>query len=269
MLIAMTFGLISRADSAYRPDPNSAIDGFCKARVYFGQSATMIYRWSLTMACIDRYASSSANVSVRGFAKPYIAYRVVLSIAIIWIILPVHNLIFHKINGGLCIWSLAAVAMYNSIFTIILGGIIPPLIMITSIVLIRNNLKDKRERRCQNNGQSTEKEADRIVRVRDRQTLLMLFIQTTFYISLTLPWTTFLVYSAFTSNLNNKSSNRIAIESFAQYLTETLAYSYSTLSFYLYTLTSPTFRQQLINLIYDVLKCKIRCFGRSNRVQPN
>ncbi len=265
----MCFGLISRAYSAYHPDPNNTIDEFCKARVYFGQSATMAYRWSLTMACIDRYVSSSDNVRLRGFANPYIAYRVVLIIAIIWIILPVHNLIFHTINGGLCIWSSSTVAIYNSIFTITLGGIIPPSIMIICAMLIRNNLKHKRERR-QNIVQSiTESQADRIVRARDRQTLVMLFIQITCYIILTLPWTIFLVYSAFTFNLSNKASNRIAIDAFIQYLTETLAYTYSTLSFYLYTLASHTFRQKIIKTISSVLTYKIPCCGRPQRIQPS
>lgn len=179
MLIVMSFGLISRAYSAYYPDPNNTIDGFCKARVYFGQSGTMIYRWALTMACIDRYVSSSGNVRVRGFASPYIAYRVILIIAIIWIIVPVHNLIFHTIHEGLCIWSPATVAIYNSILTITFGGIIPPLTMIICAVLIRNNLKHKRERRQNIVGSITESRVDRMARARDRQTLAMLFIQTT------------------------------------------------------------------------------------------
>ncbi|UJR19502.1 hypothetical protein I4U23_022631 [Adineta vaga] len=242
MLIAMSFGLISRAHSAYHPDPNNIYE-FCKARVYFGQSATMTYRWCLAMACIDRYASSSVNVRAREFSRLYIAYRVLLIIAIIWIILPVHNLIFHTIDGGLCVWSPVTVAI--------------------------NNLKYKRKRRQNNCNAVSETAADRIVRVRDRQTLIMLFIQTIFYIILTIPWTTFLVYSAFTSNLNNKTSDRKSIESFAQYLTETLAYTYSTLSFYLYTLTSPTFRRELIKTIYSVSKCEIPWYDRHQRIEPN
>jgi hypothetical protein len=266
MIIAMSFGLLPDAISADHPNPINTIYVFCKTRFYFSQSGTMIYRWTLTMACIDRYASSSANAYVREFPKPRIAYRVLLIIVIIWIILPVHNLIFRVTNAGVCTWSPAAFAIYNSIFTITLGGIIPPLIMITCAVLIVHNLKLKRERRRNNAQPVNAHTADRIVRARDRQILIMLFIENTFYIILTVPYTTFLVYSAFTSYLPNKTSDRIAIETFMQYLTETLAFTYSTLSFYLYTLASRTFRQKLIQNIYSIFKCNNRCCNRHQRV---
>jgi bacteriorhodopsin len=136
----------------------------------------MMYRWTLTMACIDRYASSSANAYVREFPKPRIAYRVILIIVIIWIILPVHNFIFRVTNAGVCTWSPAGSAIYNSIFTITFGGIIPPLIMITCAVLIMRNLKHKRERRRNNTQSINAHTADRIVRARDRQILKTLFI---------------------------------------------------------------------------------------------
>ncbi len=269
MLIAMSFGLVPDAIAADHPNPINTIDAFCKTRFYFSQTGTMIYRWMLTVACIDRYASSSANAYVRRFHKPRIAYRVVLIIVIIWIILPVHNVIFRVTDAGVCTWSPAASAIYNSIFTITLGGIIPPLIMITCAVLIMHNLKHKRERR-RNNAQPIDAHtADRIVRARDRQILLMLFIENTFYIILTLPYTTFLVYSAFTFYLRKKTSDRIAIDAFIQYVTETLAFTYSTLSFYLYTLASHTFREKLIQNIYAILKCNNRCCNRHQRVGPN
>jgi hypothetical protein len=269
MLIAMSFGLVPDVIAADHPNPINTIEAFCKTRFYFSQSGTMIYRWTLTMACIDRYASSSANAYIRGFSRSRIAYRIVLIIVIIWIILPVHNLIFRLTNAGVCTWSPAASGIYNSIFTITLGGIIPPLIMITCAVLIMRNLKHKRGLRRTNTQTINAHEADRIVRARDRQILLMLFIENTVYIILTLPYTTFLVYSAFTSSLPNKTSDRIAIDAFMQYLTETLAFTYSTLPFYLYTLASHTFRQKLIQNIYSVLKCNNRCCNRHQRVGPN
>ena len=269
MLIAMSFGLGPDVISADHPNPINTIYAFCKTRFYFSQSGTMMYRWMLTMACIDRYASSSANAYVRGFSSSSIAFRVVLIIVIIWIILPIHNLIFRVTNAGVCTWSPATAGIYNSIFTITLGGIIPPLIMITCAVFIMRNLKHKRERR-QNNAQAINAgAADRIVRACDRQILLMLFVETTVYIILTLPYTVFLVYSAFTSSLPNKTSDRIAIDAFMQYLTETLAFTYSTLSFYLYTIASHTFRQKLIQNIYSILRCHNRWCNRHQRVGPN
>lgn len=196
MLIAMSFGLVPDVIAADHPNPINTINAFCKTRFYFSQSGTMMYRWMHNMACIDRYTSSSANVYVREFPKTRIAYRIVLSIVIIWIILPVHNLIFRVTDAGVCTWSPAAFAIYNSIFTITLGGIIPPLIMITCAVLIMHNLKHKRECRRNNTQSINVDTTSRLVRARDRQILRMLLIEKTFYIILTLPYTTFFVYSA-------------------------------------------------------------------------
>ncbi|CAF4265070.1 unnamed protein product, partial [Adineta steineri] len=118
MLVAMNFGLISRIISAYQPDPQTVINAFCKARTYFGQSSVMSYRWMLTMACIDRYTSSTANARIRSFANPRIACRVIFIIVIIWIIVPWHNWIFLNINGTACVWTSASVATYNSALVI-------------------------------------------------------------------------------------------------------------------------------------------------------
>ncbi|CAF4424794.1 unnamed protein product, partial [Adineta steineri] len=42
-------------------DPVTTIIAFCKIRYYVIQSTSMMYRWSLTAACFDRYALSSSN----------------------------------------------------------------------------------------------------------------------------------------------------------------------------------------------------------------
>ncbi|CAF4352852.1 unnamed protein product, partial [Adineta steineri] len=191
MLVAMNFGLVSRIISAYQPDPQTVINAFCKARTYFGQSSVMSYRWMLTMACIDRYTSSTANARIRKFANPRIACRVIFIIVVVWIIVPFHNWIFLNINGTACIWSSSAVATYNSALVVICGFIIPATVMITCAVLINNNLRHKRKRRRNNVSTSAASEANRLLRARDRQTLLMLYVEVSCYIIFTSPWAIF------------------------------------------------------------------------------
>jgi hypothetical protein len=270
MLVAMTFGLIPRIMSAYQPDPMDTINAFCKARNYLGQFGSMSYRWMLTMACIDRYTSSTANARIRKFANPGVASRVVLIIAIVWTILPVHHLISRVIVGSACIWSPSVVATYNSVLVVIFGFTIPVIMMITSAVLIRNNLKYKRTVRFRSNVTPiSDNPAGRLARARDRQTLLMLFVEIAFYIIFTLPWATFTVYYVFTLSVKEKTSDRIAMEEFLLFLTETVVYIYSTLSFYVYTLASHTFRQELVKVISIVVRCDNRCYGRVRRITPN
>ncbi|CAF1359246.1 unnamed protein product [Adineta steineri] len=255
--------------SAYQPDPMDTIYEFCKARNYFGQSSTMIYRWLLTMACIDRYTSSTANARIRRFADPHIASCVVLIIAIIWMILPLHNWIFRIIDGSGCTWSPSLVATYNSALVVIFGFTAPTTVMITCAVLINNNLRHKRNRRQNIVSPIGENQANRLVRARDRQTLVMLYVEIIFYIIFTLPWTIFTVYYVLTVSVTNKTNDQIAIEGFLQFLTETLVYLYPTLSFYLYTLASHTFRQELVKIISAIIITNNQCYDRIRRIVPN
>ncbi|CAF1254696.1 unnamed protein product [Adineta steineri] len=122
--------------------------------------------------------------------------------------------------------------------TIILGNLTPPLIMRTS---------------PKNNQSQIEDESVRILQARDYQAIAMLFIQVIFYITSTLPWIVFTVYSAFTLNVYNKSNDRQVIEGFLGYISEMILNIFPMMSFYLYTLTSKMFRQQFIKTDVGVI----------------
>jgi hypothetical protein len=107
-------------------DPLSTILAFCKMRYYVIQSSSMMYRWSISAVCFDRYAVSSSSARLRNFARIPITRRVIAVIVCLWLVLPVHILIFHSIRGVACgpTYSIAT-ALYHSIFTTIMGCIIP------------------------------------------------------------------------------------------------------------------------------------------------
>ncbi|CAF1193915.1 unnamed protein product [Adineta ricciae] len=262
MLVAMCFGLVPSIYSVDHPNPANTINAICQLRNYFGQCGTMTYRWSLIMACLDRYASSSYSVRLRAFAKSHIAVRVSLTIASIWIIVPIHNFIYLNIIDGQCIWFPAGSAIYNSMMIVVAGGLVPITTMITCGILIRNNLKHKREIR-RSKVQSMKENA------RDRQTLIMLVIQIICYMILTLPCVLNVIYSAFTFYVANKTNDRIAIDSFLEFMSEALAYTYSTSSFYLYTLSSPSFREHFIKITYSIFKRLNQYHTRFHRIAPS
>lgn len=188
---------------------------------------------------------------------------------IIWFIIPVHNLIFVDIRGALYGIPLIAALIYHSIFKIILGGLLPPLIMIISAILIRYNLVLKQEQRQPNiNTTETVKQTFVLVNRRDHQALIMLFVQVFFYILSSTPWLIYLMFNSVTRDVTNKSIDHLAIESFMGYLTELIVYMYPTLSFYIYTLTSRTFRRQLIKTIHSIITYANRYGNHLRRVQP-
>ncbi len=270
MIGTLCFGVIPFAYAAYHPNPINTITVVCKIFPYAAQCFTLMYRWLMTMACIDRYMLSSKSNQLRAFANPRIAYRIVLINVIVWFVLPVHNLIFLEIRGSFCGFPLVPAIIYHSIFTTIFGGILPPLIMIICAVLIRYNLASKQERRQRNIPLQTNLQTAGSLNAHDHQVLIMLFVQVFFYILSTTPWTICLLYTAFTRQITNKSMNRLLIESFIGYLTLVATFIYPTISFYIYTLTSKTFRHQLIKTMYSIFTCKNRsCCTCPRRIKPN
>jgi len=238
--------------AGYYPNPQNKNPLFCKLRGYLGQSFQMMYRWLMTIACIDRYMISSTNVYLREFASSRSAYSIVIKIVILCIILPLHNLIFLNLRKGWCLYSTANYALYHSLFTFILVGFLPIMIMILCTYLIHSNLRLKRIRRQRHCHYQENDLTNRLVISRDNQVLLMLFIQVIFYIISTIPWMIVLLYAPYTYNIKNKSIDRFMIEVFIGYLTELNVYLYPTLSFYIYTLTSETFRRELFSIVYTL-----------------
>ncbi|CAF1384339.1 unnamed protein product [Adineta steineri] len=272
MITTLILGFGPHAYSVNHPNPVHTISSFCKIRSYVAQSFMMIHRWLMAMACIDRYMVSSINVKLREFANPNVAYRIIIIIMIIFIILPLHNLFFLDIKNGMCVNSIVAFTIYHSLFTIIFGGFLPLLIMITFVILIRHNLATKQQRR-QRDMYKIKGSTVRLLNSRDYQALMMLFVQVIFYILSTIPWMIFLIYAPFGRRIHNKSNNRIAIEKFFRYITEILVYTYPTLSFYINIFTSQTFRDVLVNILCSLLTSRERFWYRSRlsliRTQTN
>lgn len=266
MLVTLCMGPGPALYALNHPDPKLTIVAFCKVRFYINQSSSMMYRWCLTAACFDRFALSSANARLRKFANINIARRVVLVIMIAWLVLPVHTLIFYDIRNGSCaIFYNVAVALYHSLFTTILGCILPVSIMTTCALLIRRNLVLKRRRRLQNANQSERtSEIHSVQRKRDHQVLLMLLIQVIVYVTLITPLMAFYFYNAVSLYIPNKTAERVAIENFAGFIGETLVFLFSVLSFYLYTMVSRSFRDEFIKLLLLVVTYK--WYGNSNRI---
>jgi hypothetical protein len=249
MLISLIAGLSPHIYAIDHPNPTETIDVFCKIRGYTGQSSTMMYRWLMTMACIDRYMISSENVYLRELANPRIAYSIIVKILTICIIVPIHNLLFLDTHRGWCVFPTSALSFYHCVFTFTFGALLPILIMIISCILIRSNLALKQARRYRNISRKNENRTIRLLSTRDHQVLFMLFIQVIVYILSTIPWMIFLLYGPYSYHIRNRSMNRFMIEKFLKYLAEICIYLYPTLSFYIYTLTSHTFRGALVNII--------------------
>jgi hypothetical protein len=116
MMITISVGFAPHIYSINPPYLSEKTSRFCKIRSYTSRSSITMYRCFMTMASIDRYMILSDNIYLRKFSNLCITDSVVIEVLIIWIILPLCNLIFLHIKGNLYITSSIISVMYRSLF---------------------------------------------------------------------------------------------------------------------------------------------------------
>lgn len=253
--------------SLYYRNPLTYIVVYCKIRMFLIQVTNLTYRWSYTIASFDRYVMSSSNVHLRRLASIPIAVRVLVVNITIWIIFSAYILFIYTVQSNSCnIFNNTAATLFTSLYSIILGGIIPTLIMVICTLLTRKNLKEKRIRRqFLINHQQNLTGNEHLQRKRDQQALKMLFAQIFVYIIVTIPWVAFSLNNLISSYIPNKSPDRIAIESFISVVSGSFSFLFPAISFYIYTLTSKMFRDALIRILKSLFLCQILL---KNRIEP-
>lgn len=264
MTISLSFG-VGTLIYLLNPKNSSTISPtVSKLRTYCVQVTSMTYRWHLVAASFDRYVITSANQRLRRLASMHIVRRIILINSITWIILPVHNLIYNtaNFNSNDFIYN-EALLYYHSIFTAMAGCILPGSIMITFSVLIYRNLILKLRRRAAMIilHRAAVNEIAEQKRKHERQVLLLLIVQVVACVITIIPFVIMYFYNAATFKIKYKSAERVAAEKFATYLSSLSVYLFPTLSFYLYTMTSSTFREELTNLMRLI-------FRRRTRIEP-
>jgi hypothetical protein len=183
-------------------------------------------------------------------------------------VFSVPSLVVYDLGGGNCVVVYGyAASLFDGIFTIINACGIPIPIMVICSLLIRRNLTKKREPRHLNaDQQKRTNNREHLQRKRDRQALIILFVQIFVYFILTVPWMVYMIYDAISLNILNKSADRLAIERFIDLFTGAVLILFPTTSFYLYTLTSSMFRKELLKMLRLILCCK--CFNNNRRIEP-
>lgn len=266
MLVALNIGIIPSIYVFNNPNLFSSISSYCKIMSYFTEACAIMYRWFMMFACVDRYIHTSINPSLQRFVNVRIAIRVILGIIIVSLILPIYYLIFADVQNNVCMFPNPDLRLFYRVF-IILNGILPPLIMLISTLLIQHNLTLKRQRVARLRNIAQEQKENSIVNSRDQQAIVMLFVQVFVYIITNMPLTIILIYSSVTRDMI-KPTNDVIIESFVSFIAGFFRYTYPALSFYLYTLASRSFRQEFIKVIKPLCICRQQQLLRSIRIQP-
>jgi len=157
-------------------------------------------------------------------------------------------------------------SLNHGIYTAIVGVVLPLLIMISSILLIQRNLARKRQHRHHIVIQQREgrNEAQEFERKCDQEVLAILLTQVVVYTILAISLRIIQIYN--TIPIPNKPVDRIIIEQLAFNLADLLATLYSSVAFYLNTITSRMFRDELIIVLRNEL-C-YRWLTNTIRIEP-
>jgi hypothetical protein len=179
-------------------------------------------------ACIDRWAICSSKATIRSFARPYIAVRVIATLLIIWPIIPVHMLIYFTLNSDRC-GPVSNYALPYSIYVIVVVGTLPLILMITFSCLAWYNLQLSRIRVA-----AVSHMTPRIqIHKRDRDLMKMLTGEVFVYCLTTVLYPINMFYGVMTKSITDKSSLRLSIESLISYIiSPLLTFTYCCIQFY-------------------------------------
>ena len=214
------------------------------------------------------------------FLSRHVALKMILVTCLIWMIIPIHNIIFYDVqislNGTvrLCSYPMGPYSTFLSFYSILINGLSMPLLMTLFGLLTLRNVKHHRNRIGDHIGTVHQQRRKK----EEWSILQMLLIQVIVTVILSLPITIDLCYNGLTQYFP-KSSFRIFMENYIynsltllQYLNASVSlisielnlYFDSKKSFYVYSFTSQIFRRELCKLMgYYSTKLKQRIVGYS------
>jgi hypothetical protein len=243
----LTFNSFMQVFPLYYQDETIRAVALCKLRIYvsnvFGQSSKTM----LVFACIDRFMITSDQVNIRAFSTVKRAkYHVFLAI-IFWLLFAIYRLITTTIANGQC-GAFGNYATLNEVDTLVFFGFIPAAILSIFGYLTYRNMR-RRQLRIQPMVNSTN--GRRLsIKQRDRD-LVVIVISEVFVFVITITPVLFvsierMIHKYITPN---QSVQYTEIENLIFYITFSLVFVNSTAPFYIYLISSKSFRRDFKQLI--------------------
>ncbi|CAF1021634.1 unnamed protein product [Didymodactylos carnosus] len=256
-LLSLSFGIIPSIYTINRINPDTYSMIYCKLGLYFLHASLMMGRSYLVLACIDRCTLCSPVSKIRDFSQIKVARRLVPAVIIIWFIIPAHIPTFNTIQNRQCLRPGSYDLIY-SIYSLIVAGLLPPVMMGIATILTYKNLRQIRQRI--NPVRMIDSSRVRI-RQRDYQIMIMLMAQVIVYVISTLAYPVDVFYGALTRHVV-KSAEEQAVEKFCSFMAGGfLIYLDTASSFYVYYFTSTTFRHDVQRLM---MNCGLKYFPKIN-----
>jgi hypothetical protein len=213
----------------------------CKIWTYLPTVFTTISILMLCLASIDRYCSTSRDVYRRQWSSVKVA-KISISVALVAsFLLSVPDLIYVGIQKMHCGYMSIG---YDKYFTYFMAPVLLT-ILPTSILSIFACLTRRNIRKCIRTAHQTDAQ-----RMSDQLTR-MLFVQIVWFSISTLTLFGVKLYSTIALNVRN-GRDKTAIESLIESIAFVIYSTYQCGSFYVYILTSATYRDALMKIFNDL-----------------
>lgn len=232
-------------------DPSTISVVYCKLRLYLIHVIGQCLRSLIVFACIDRFFVTRTNARIRSMISISIAKKFVLINCSLWLLIASHMPILTDLRNGICV-MIGLYKLIYAMYQIVVSVILPILLMSIFSILTIQSLRHR-------SGTLSN------IRRRDYHLIRIVIAQVMAIIFTSIPYSINLLYQAITYSISNKSTERLEIETFITFVTQFIVFLISVISFYLFLLTSKTFRNDFTRMIF---KCWYKYFLRQTQVFP-
>ena len=220
---------------------------FCGLQFYLRHLFNEIMRTCLVLACFDQYVSCSRQAHIRALSRYEVARKIIPTITIFWSIIAIIPIMLRRLENNQCGIRSGLSMIFYTIYIVIVVGLFPLTALIVCEILLIKKLKIIKNPRVQPTLNSNV--GNIIFRKRDRDMIRMLSVELCFFIITSIPAAIVAIYKLIIENLE-KTNEQKEIDGFIIYFTQTfLLYIGNTLSFWVFLVTSRTYRLELKNML--------------------
>ncbi|CAF3923998.1 unnamed protein product [Rotaria sp. Silwood1] len=250
-------------------DPTVYNEPFCKIQIYCFSVIRALAIWFIALSCADRFFCSSSNNKLRALSSIKVARRAICICAVVIFAVYIHVLIYFKIGlvpnqfdqlAPPCVALHGFYSTFSPLWNLVWYALLPSFFMLLFGFLTMANIRQMRPQIfAQNQQPQTQQKKNRI----NNQLLKMLLIQVITILLTIIPFIVCRLRMSFIANAV-KTQYEVAQDNlFLQVVTVISLISHS-ISFYLFTLSGPIFRRELIQIIVNRLIARISL----HKVQP-
>jgi hypothetical protein len=247
--VYLTFATLVQIFPFYYGDEIILAFASCKIRAYIPNLIGQISKTMIILACIDRFMITNESVTIRAFSTPKRAKWLIFLVIIFWLLFCSHVAIMTTIINKQC----GQFDMYSTIYTfytIIFVGLIPSATLSVFGYLTYRNMR-RRHIRIQPVTHNIPVTNNSIQR-RDRDLLIIVISEVFIYLVTTASYPLILLETTISRYvISNKSVQYSQIENFIWTIAILLLSIASGIPFYVYLISSKSFRRDFKKLIMN------------------